>query len=159
MTHASYRPSSERRRSGAGCLILCRRTGRFLMCLRSHRAPAPHVWSVWGGRAEVDESAEETARREVFEETGLKIDGPLEHIHDQETFGFRYDTFLCVVEEEFAPFLTPEADGFCWSPIELVPAPMHSGLADLLANSRAATRLERAVERISGRPCSISTAG
>lgn len=157
MSHASYQSGPERRRSGAGCLIICRRSGRFLMCLRSHRAPAPHVWSVWGGRAEVDESAEETARREVFEETGLRIDGPLEHIHDQETFGFRYDTFLCVVEQEFTPFLTPEADGFCWVPIELVPAPMHSGLVDLLANRRAASRLARAVERISGRPCSIAT--
>lgn len=157
MSHSTYRLSSEKRRSGAGCLVMCRRTGRFLMCLRSHRAPAPHVWSVWGGRAEVDENPEETARREVFEETGLRISGPLEHIHDQESYGFRYDTFLCVVEEEFSPYLTPEADGYCWVPLELIPNPMHAGLADLLNNRQAASRLERAVERHSGRPCSLSS--
>lgn len=151
MNHGFFRPASERRRSGAGCLILSSSSGRLLMCLRSHRAPSPHVWSVWGGRAEVDESAEETARREVFEETGLKIEGPLEHIHDQTTFGFRYDTFLCVVEREFTPHLTSEADGYCWVPPELIPTPMHSGLADLLADRLASSRLERAVERFSGR--------
>jgi len=146
---------AQRRRSGAGCMILCRRTGRFLMCFRGTRSPSPHTWSVWGGRAELEETPDETARREVFEETGHRIEGALEHIHHQDTFGFRYDTFLAVVDSEFVPFLTSEADGFAWTPLENVPAPRHAGLEDLLTSRVAASRLERAVERISGRPCDL----
>jgi 8-oxo-dGTP pyrophosphatase MutT (NUDIX family) len=152
---SAHERDQQKRRSGAGCMILCRRTGRFLMCFRGARSPVPHTWSVWGGRAEYDESPAETARREVFEETGLRIDGELEHIHHQNTYGFLYDTFLTVVESEFVPFLTPEADGFAWVPLEDVPQPRHDGLQDLLTNRLAASRLERAVERISGRPCDL----
>lgn len=154
MTLAHGRPA-QRRRSGAGCMILSRRTGRFLMCFRSARSPVPNTWSVWGGRAEEDETPEETARREVFEETGLRVIGDLEHIFDQDAFGFRYDTFLCVIEDEFTPALTPEADGYAWVPLEHVPSPRHDGLGELLDNKLAAGRLARAVERHTGRPCDL----
>jgi ADP-ribose pyrophosphatase len=150
-----YEREQPKRRSGAGCMIICRRTGRFLMCFRGSRSPSPHTWSVWGGRAEFDETPDETARREVFEETGYRISGELEHIHHQDTYGFLYDTFLAVSEEEFVPFLTPEAEGFAWVPLEEIPYPRHDGLQDLLTNRLTANRLERAVERISGRPCNL----
>lgn len=152
---SAHDKEAQKRRSGAGCMILCRRTGRFLMCFRGPRSPVPHTWSVWGGRAEHDETPEQTVRREVFEETGHRITGDLEHIHHQNTFGFAYDTFITVVDEEFVPFLTSEADGYAWVPLENVPSPRHSGLEDLLTSRTAASRLERAVERTSGRPCNL----
>lgn len=155
---SSHERQTQKRRSGAGCMILCRKTGRFLMCFRGTRSPSPRTWSVWGGRAELDETPDQTARREVFEETGLRIEGDLEHIHHQDTFGFLYDTFLAVVDTEFVPFLTPEADGFSWVPLESVPTPRHAGLEDLMTSRVAASRLERAVERISGRPCDLQAA-
>lgn len=128
------------------------------MCFRGSRSPSPRTWSVWGGRAEYDERPEETARREVFEETGHRLSGDLEHLQSQDTFGFVYDTFLAIVDDEFIPELTPEADGFAWVPLENVPLPRHAGLEDLLSNRLTATRLERAVERTSGRPCDLQAA-
>lgn len=125
------------------------------MCFRGSRSPSPRTWSVWGGRAEHDERPEDTVRREVFEETGFRLTGELEHLQNQDTFGFVYDTFLAVVDDEFIPELTPEADGFAWVPLEDVPLPRHAGLEDLLTNRLTATRLERAVERNSGRPCDL----
>jgi ADP-ribose pyrophosphatase len=156
---SAHERDTQRRRSGAGCMIMCRRTGRFLMCFRGPRSPVPHTWSVWGGRAEYDETSAETAAREVFEETGHRISGELEHVHHQDTFGFLYDTFLAVVDDEFVPFLTPEADGFAWVALENIPHPRHPGLEDLLTSRPAASRLERAVERISGRPCDLRACG
>ena len=38
------------------------------------RRPAPHVWEFPGGTMERDETLKETIRREVFEETNLKVD-------------------------------------------------------------------------------------
>ncbi len=46
--------------------------GRFLLVQRGHH-PAKGLWSLPGGSVEPGESLQETARREVFEETGLEI--------------------------------------------------------------------------------------
>lgn len=52
--------------SGAGVLIVDK-IGRLLLQLRTDN----HFWGIPGGSMELGESYEETARREVFEETGL----------------------------------------------------------------------------------------
>lgn len=51
---------------GAG-IIVEDEQGRVLLQLRSDN----HCWSYCGGSMEPDEQAEDTARRELFEETGL----------------------------------------------------------------------------------------
>lgn len=51
---------------GAG-IIVEDEQGRILMQLRADN----HCWSYCGGSMELDERAEDTARRELFEETGL----------------------------------------------------------------------------------------
>lgn len=51
---------------GAG-IIVEDEQGRILLQLRADN----HCWSYCGGSMELDERAEDTARRELFEETGL----------------------------------------------------------------------------------------
>lgn len=143
------------RRDGAGCMVMCRRTGRFLFCLRPDHAPSGGTWSVWGGKAEPGESPEETAVREVWEETGYRHDGELFHLHHMDHRTFSYHTFLMVTEDEFEPRPSSECAGHVWLPIEDTPSPMHWGLSGLLSDRTAVSILSRSVEKLSGRPCEI----
>lgn len=47
--------------------------GRLLV-IRRGRPPGVGLWSIPGGRVEVDETMEDAVRREVHEETGLQVD-------------------------------------------------------------------------------------
>jgi 8-oxo-dGTP pyrophosphatase MutT (NUDIX family) len=52
--------------------------GRLLLQLRDAHAPTgANQWSVPGGGIELGEDPEAGARREVLEETGLQVEGPL----------------------------------------------------------------------------------
>ncbi len=59
-------------------VVLVNDTRRLLLQYRDASAPtSPNQWSLPGGGIEPDETAEEAARRELLEETGLQIEGPL----------------------------------------------------------------------------------
>src|SRR5574340_1229843 len=75
MTDEQTTPVIERRIAG---LLLVDTRGYVLIQLRTRDAPAePGVWGLVGGGVEAGESIEEGARRELLEETGLTIPGPL----------------------------------------------------------------------------------
>ena len=60
-------------RVGIGVVVL---RGEKVLLVRRGRPPAQGRWSLPGGGQELGETAEEAARRELFEETGLGV-GPL----------------------------------------------------------------------------------
>lgn len=61
----------------AGVLVVGRE-GRILLQHRDDKAPSsPNLWGLPGGHIEDGESPEEGARRELLEETGLLVAGPL----------------------------------------------------------------------------------
>lgn len=150
-----YKPKQEHAKSGAGCMIMCGRTGRFLFCLRPSDTQAGGTWSIWGGKSEGIETARQTAIREVFEETGYRHGLEIFHLRHMDSRTFAYDTYLMVVDEEFEPRHSSECHGFVWVPLEEVPGPMHWGLQDLLSDRTAVSILVKSVESISGRPCSF----
>ncbi|MEE3501596.1 NUDIX hydrolase [Acidiphilium acidophilum] len=58
---------------GIGIVVL---RGDEVLLVRRSQPPAMGAWSLPGGGQELGETAEAAARRELFEETGLKV-GPL----------------------------------------------------------------------------------
>jgi 8-oxo-dGTP diphosphatase len=57
-----------------GCGVLCIRDGKMLLARRIHPdKPGYRLWAMPGGTVEPGENPEQAARREVIEETGMKV--------------------------------------------------------------------------------------
>ena len=125
-------------RQGAGIIILCPKTGRILLGLRSSEVMEPHTWGGFGGRIDEGEDPLEAALREVSEELGIDLDmlASAEHVWTYEQPDFRYTNFLATVDEEFIPDLNWENDDFGWFQISRLPEPLHYGFEALLPHLR-----------------------
>lgn len=65
-------------------VLLVDPAGRLLLQLRDRDAPThPGKWSILGGHIESGEDPEAAARREILEESGLRLDGPLPLFHHE----------------------------------------------------------------------------
>ena len=83
-------------RLAVGAVVL-REDGAVLLVQRA-RPPAVGSWTLPGGKVEEGESQEQAIVREVFEETGLRVEvGPIlaELVLEREGFSYRIIDFLC----------------------------------------------------------------
>jgi 8-oxo-dGTP pyrophosphatase MutT (NUDIX family) len=132
--------------AASGVLLVSEKTGRIGLPMRSHRVSSPSTWGTVGGAVEEGQTPEESARREVAEETGYT--GPMEMIpaHVFKDGDFKYHNFIGVVPDEFpyqpSPGSAWETQRFQWhDPEELKesmqkhPDAYHPGLRELFDKS------------------------
>lgn len=121
-------------RRGSGCLVMARSTGRFLLALRSLDALEPLTWGIWGGAIPEGVDPSVSALREMIEETQYGGEASLSHLYtfSDEASGFRYDTFLTLVNDEFMPVLNWENQDFAWVSEDEWPSPLHFGLEAMM---------------------------
>ena len=130
---------------GAGALFVSSKTGQALFSLRAPYKTHRLTWSLWGGMVEGDEYPNETVKRECVEEMGFLPN--ITHMYPFDVYesrdkAFRYYTFVCVVDEEFAPQLNQEAVGYAWVKAGIWPKPMHEGARKTLCTAKGEERLD-----------------
>jgi 8-oxo-dGTP pyrophosphatase MutT (NUDIX family) len=120
---------SDTQQIAAGALFLTSDTNRVLLQLRaSWKSSHRNEWSLFGGLAKGDETPSEAMRRECTEEMGMfpevtKI-YPFD-IYESRDKGFRYYTFIVVVDKEFQPTINDESLGYGWFDFGIWPKPQH----------------------------------
>ena len=138
-------------RFAAGTLIFASSTGRVLLLDRSDGGG----WSHPGGYAEPGECPEETAARELTEETGypsaltrewvafvIGVTGSGKYsigvpgLSDEGPLALHYVVFAVTVPEEFEPHLNSEHRGYTWAEPDDTGPHLHPGAAVALAYAR-----------------------
>lgn len=113
-----------------GVWFLAKSTRRYLYLLRND-SKHPDTWGLPGGKVERDETLLGGMERECREELGCFPHYtrliPLEKFTSADA-GFEYNTWVCVVPDEFSPMLNSEHLGYAWINSGIWPRPMHPGL-------------------------------
>jgi len=116
--------------SAVGVWFYSQTTNRYLYLLRND-SKHPDSWGLAGGKIESGESIMAAMVRECEEELGGMPDYiklmPLEKFTSADN-GFVYNTFFCVVFDEFKPTLNNEHLGYAWIDSGTWPKPLHPGL-------------------------------
>ncbi len=148
--------SQQTNKLGAGVLLFCVTTKRFLLLLRSVWVNEPHTWCIPGGKVDPGETIISAAARELEEETGARI-APQTDAHKLRQLyvaypnkldGFTFHTYLGVVRSEFAPVLSDrEADMHKWVSLDglMKLGAKHPGIVKMLNDQDARARLEQLV--------------
>ena len=123
---------------GAGALILCSETKRFLLPLRSKLVDEGGTWGTWGGAIDESENPIDAVEREFKEETNYNGNVTFYPLHKFEhESGFVYYNFIGVVDKEFRPIINWETQRAEWREIYNFPKNLHFGLKGVLSNDSA----------------------
>lgn len=113
-----------------GVWFLAKDTRRYLYLLRND-TKHPDTWGLPGGKVNASETLLGGMERECIEELGCFPTYhrliPLEKFTSADG-GFEYNTWVCVLPNEFHPVLNNEHIGYAWINSGTWPRPMHPGL-------------------------------
>lgn len=118
--------------AGAGVLVYCTSTNRFLLGLRSKLVNEPNTWGTFGGKIENDADPKMAALRELKEETGYNGNVDLTLFDVFQSGNFKFYNFLGKVEKEFSPTLDWENESAEWFSLKDFPPNLHFGTKRLL---------------------------
>jgi 8-oxo-dGTP pyrophosphatase MutT (NUDIX family) len=117
---------------GAGVLVYCQNTKRFLLGLRSRFVNEPGTWGTFGGKIDNDANPKEAALRELKEETSYSGNIDLQLFDVFQSGNFKFYNFFGKVEEEFKPILDWENESAEWFSLDEFPSNLHFGTKRLL---------------------------
>lgn len=128
----------------AGAIILCTKTKRLLLQLRSADVQEPFTWAGTGGAMDEGETPEQTTRREIKEELNYSGNMQLKLIYVyKHKSGFKYYNFLGLVSEEFSPKKSTEVAKYKWFDIDNLPSRLHFGLKAVFNNTKAVKIIQK----------------
>lgn len=111
-----------------GVWFYSRSTQRYLYLIRND-AKHPETWGLPGGKVDANETFLEAIERECIEEIGhFPQNQKLFPIEKFTSGNFEYNTFVCILDDEFMPTLNNEHLGYAWIDCRIWPKPMHPGL-------------------------------
>ena len=131
------RTAKDEKIKGAG-IMLVTPDDEVLFLLRSPDANHPNEWDLPGGRADDNETPEETAKRECAEEIGAYPYGELSKIADtssEDDSGSNVDfiTFRQFIRHKFTPKIDKsEHTKFVWAKLDSPPEPLHPGVREVV---------------------------
>ena len=108
----------------AGIMFLTKDNETLLIRRGMGGGDFPGTWCVPGGHQKADETLEEAARRECFEETGIKYDGELKVLHDDGQFC----VYIARDVEKSEVKINYESTGYDWCHTGSPSMPLHPGL-------------------------------
>jgi 8-oxo-dGTP pyrophosphatase MutT (NUDIX family) len=121
-------------RMGAGAIIQCTKTQRYLLAHRSHSVEQPHTWGIWGGALDEGETPIVGVVREIEEEVGAIAHSKPKLLYVFRSGDFSYYNYLVTVKDEFKPNLDWETQNFGWFDRTDFPTPLHFGIEALITN-------------------------
>ena len=134
----------------SGALFYAKNTKRFMLVQRANKKHYGQ-WGIVGGKAEGKELPVEALKREIKEEVGttplVNKFIPLEMFQsaDQKFF---FNTYVCVVDQEFVPTLNGEHSGYCWVKMNAWPKPLHQGLLKTVRSKTIKLKLQTILDII-----------
>ena len=117
---------------GAGIILYCPETDKFLLGLRSQQVNEPGQWGTFGGKIEDGEDPKEAAIRETREE--IDYHGPisLRLLRIFKNANFEFYNYFGTVPREFKPRLDWENSDARWFRLDEFPKNLHFGLQHIL---------------------------
>jgi len=116
--------------NAVGVWFYSKSTKRYLYLLRND-TKHPDTWGLPGGKVEKDETLLDAIQRECLEEIGFYPKNgkliPIEKFTSPNQ-KFVYNTYLCILDQEFLPILNYEHLGYAWIDKNSWPKPLHPGL-------------------------------
>ncbi|CAG4889359.1 hypothetical protein R69919_00722 [Paraburkholderia gardini] len=129
--------ASDSKIKGAG-IMLVTPDDEVLFLLRAPDANHPNTWDLPGGRADDDETPEETAKRECAEEIGAYPYGELSEIastSSKDDSGSEVDfvTYRQFIRYKFKPKIDKsEHTQYKWASLDNPPEPLHPGVREVV---------------------------